>query len=109
MIEPTDWVATAIGTMRAATAAPDPLEEPPGDRDASCGFVVGPAMAMAYSVVTVVPMITAPHSRKRRTTVASRAGTRLAWISVPQTHRMPVTSTVSFTATGMPCSGPRGG
>src|ERR1700730_11097754 len=108
MIEPTDWGATPMGTIPAAPAAPDPLGEPPGECAALWGLVVGPAFAIAYSVVTVVPTMTAPASRKRRTTVESDEGTRLPWIGVPQMHRMPATSTVSFTAAGMPCKSPQG-
>src|SRR5687767_13118886 len=95
MMDPTDCVAIASGTMRAATAAPDPLEEPPGVCARLCGLRVGPARAIAYSVVTVVPMMMAPAALRRRTSAASHAGTRPAWIGVPHVQCMPATSTVS--------------
>ena len=42
IIEPTTWLPIAAGTMRAPTAAADPLDEPPGVRPESNGLVVGP-------------------------------------------------------------------
>jgi hypothetical protein len=41
MVEPPVWVARASGTMKSATAAPDPLDEPPGVRSGSRGLRVG--------------------------------------------------------------------
>ena len=41
-IEPPPSPPEAIGTMRAATAAPDPPEEPPGVRSVSQGLRAGP-------------------------------------------------------------------
>ena len=38
---------------RAATAAADPIDDPPEVRDRSHGFRVGPGCAMASSAVTV--------------------------------------------------------
>ena len=35
MIDPPTWVPMAVGTMPAATAAPDPEDEPPGVRSGS--------------------------------------------------------------------------
>ena len=57
--------------MKSATAAPEPLEEPPGVRDGSCGFVVGPAVTPANSQVTVLPRINAPAARNIATHEAS--------------------------------------
>jgi hypothetical protein len=42
MTEPFVCVPSATGTMRAATAAADPLDEPPGVRAGSCGLRVFP-------------------------------------------------------------------
>ena len=42
MIEPPTCVPMAAGTMRAATAAAEPEDEPPGVRAGSKGLVVGP-------------------------------------------------------------------
>jgi hypothetical protein len=57
--------------MPAATAAAEPLDEPPGVCAVLCGLQVGPAWVVANSVLTVLPKITAPAARKRDTTVAS--------------------------------------
>ena len=72
--EPAVWVPMAAATIPSATAAADPLEEPPGVRPASRGFVVGPGWNRANSVVTVLPTTSAPAERSRRTTSASAAG-----------------------------------
>ena len=102
MIEPSVCVPTAIGTMPAATAAAEPLDDPPGVRAELWGLVVGPARAIAYSVETVVPMMTAPAVRSRCTTIASREGVRNRCTSVPSVHLRPATSIVSLTAIGIP-------
>ena len=57
--------------MPAATAAADPLDEPPGVCAGLWGFTVGPGWVVANSVVTVFPKTTAPAARKRETTEAS--------------------------------------
>ena len=44
MVEPLVCVASASGTMPAATAAAEPLDEPPGVRSRSCGLRVGPGV-----------------------------------------------------------------
>ena len=74
MIEPTVCVPSAIGTMKSATAAAEPLDEPPGVRRMSCGLVVLPGVTAANSVVTVLPRMTAPASRANATHAASFAG-----------------------------------
>ena len=53
----------AAGTMPAPTAAPLPLDEPPGVRAVSQGLRAGPGLAKANSVVTVFPTIAAPALR----------------------------------------------
>ena len=40
--EPTTWLPIATGTMPSATAAAEPLDEPPGVRLRSYGLQVGP-------------------------------------------------------------------
>src|SRR5262249_1408760 len=74
MIEPLVCVPMASGTMPAATAAAEPDDEPPGVRSGSCGLRVLPGWKYANSVVTVLPMITAPADRKGGPAVAARAG-----------------------------------
>ena len=78
MTEPAVWVPIATATIASAVAAAEPLEEPPGVRRGSCGLVVGPGWKSANSVVTVLPMTSAPASRRRATTAASRSGRRPA-------------------------------
>ena len=45
MIEPPVWVPKATGTMKSATAAADPLDDPPGVCAGLCGLAVGPGCA----------------------------------------------------------------
>ena len=42
MTEPLVWLPMASGTMLVATAAAEPLDEPPGVCAGSCGLVVLP-------------------------------------------------------------------
>ncbi len=74
MIEPAVWVAKASGTMKSAIAAAEPLDEPPGVCVGLLGFVVLPGKKVANSVVTVLPMTTAPAARASATHAASAAG-----------------------------------
>ena len=69
--------------MKAATAAAEPLEDPPGVRSRSCGLVVLPGVYTASSVVTVLPIIIAPAARSWLTTAASDTGLRPACSTVP--------------------------
>src|SRR5947209_17776765 len=71
VIEPPVCVASAPRHVPQATAAAEPLLLPPGVRPARHGFRVGGGSKLAYCVVTVLPMITAPADLRRRTTVAS--------------------------------------
>ena len=80
-IEPAPSEPSAAPTRPAATAAALPPLEPPGARCRSHGLRVAPNVAVSvngHSVSSgtfVLPMITAPASRRRRTTSASaRAG-----------------------------------
>ena len=74
MIDPPTWVPMAVGSMRAATAAAEPEEEPPGVRSRSKGWRVGPGCEPPSSAVTVLPRITAPAWRKAQTAALSRLG-----------------------------------
>src|SRR3990172_2589659 len=71
-IEPMTWVPSAAETMPDATAAADPLLEPPGVRRTSHGLRVPRGTVAANSVVTVLPRITAPAARSAATLAASR-------------------------------------
>src|SRR3954466_8314425 len=72
--EPAVWLPSASGTISAATAAAEPLEDPPGVCSGLCGLRVLPGEKYAHSVVTVLPMMTAPAARSIDTTAASREG-----------------------------------
>jgi hypothetical protein len=75
-------VPIAAQARWAATAAPDPPDDPPGMREGSLGLRVVPVWGLlvvtpkASSWVLVLPSRTAPASASRRATGASLAGTR---------------------------------
>ena len=75
--------------MPAATAAAAPPEEPPGVRSVSQGFRTGPKRRgsdtgrMPNSGMLVLPTITKPASRMRRTRKASWPGTKSPKMSEP--------------------------
>ena len=76
-IEPPVSVPVAPGSRRAATAAADPPDEPPGTRVASHGLRTTPnaeislAEPIANSSQFSLPSVTAPASPRRSTTAAS--------------------------------------
>jgi len=72
MLDPEVWVPSATGTMPAATAAAEPLDDPPGVGAALCGLRVGPAAAPANSVVTVLPSTTVPASATHEASARGR-------------------------------------
>ena len=74
MIEPPTCVPNAVGTIREATAAAEPEEEPPGVRDGSNGLVVAPGCDPPSSAVTVLPRTTAPAARSAHTAALSFVG-----------------------------------
>src|SRR3954469_12432099 len=108
MVEPLVWLPSASGTIAAATAAAEPLEEPPGVCSGLCGLRVLPGVKYAHSVVTVLPIITAPAARNWRTTAASCRGVRPWCSSVPFSVGMSAVSMMSLMPTGMPFSVPTG-
>ena len=79
-IEPPPSLPWAIGTMPAATAAAEPPLEPPGVRSSPHGLRVGPNRRVsvvgriAISGSAVLPTITNPARRSRRTRKESRVG-----------------------------------
>jgi len=77
-VEPPVCEPSAAGTIRAATEAAEPLLEPPGVCSMFQGLRVGEGSAVANSVVTVLPRMTAPACCNRTVTVASYVGTKLA-------------------------------
>ena len=76
-IEPPVSVPVAPGTSRAATAAAEPPDEPPGTRVRSQGLRAGPkaefslAEPIANSSQLSLPSSTVPADASRATTVAS--------------------------------------
>ena len=71
--EPRTWLPVASGNMRAATAAAEPEEEPPGVCSRLQGFKVGAGNAIVSSVVVVLPSTRAPRlSAHRRVRHRSR-------------------------------------
>ena len=76
-IEPPPSLPWASGTRPAATAAAAPPEDPPGVRSRSHGLRTGPKRRgsdtgrMPNSGMFVLPTITKPASRRRRTTKES--------------------------------------
>jgi len=109
-IEPAPSEPSAAPTRPAATAAALPPLEPPGACWSSQGLRVTPNVAVSVngqmhsSGTLVLPMITAPAARRRRTTSASaRAG--CSWALVPSQVISPARSMLSLTAIGTPSSG----
>ena len=112
--DPPVSVPTATGASPAATATPEPLDEPPGVRwtRRSQGFHGVPSSALvpyppiANSTVWVLPSTIMPASTRRRARVAVTGETRPAHGFDPPVVTRPSSSTRSFSATGMPWSGP---
>ena len=83
-IEPPPSLPCATGTIPAATAAAAPPLEPPGVRSVSHGLRVGPNRRgsvvgrIPISGIEVLPTITNPASRSRRTRNASWPGDEVA-------------------------------
>jgi hypothetical protein len=76
-IEPPVSVAVAAGASRAATAAAEPPEEPPGTMAGFHGLRTAPNQLVSFeepianSSMFALPSITVPASFSRATTVAS--------------------------------------
>lgn len=84
------WKPLAAGSIRAATAAAEPDEEPPGVRPRSKGLVVGPGSVPPSSAVTVLPRMTAPTARSAHTAALSRRG------QLPRQASQPISVGMSF-------------
>src|SRR5258707_8078463 len=112
-IDPPPSLAVASGIIPAATAAAEPLDEPPGVRDGFHGFRVTPQafvlakLTMPNSGAAVLPTGTAPAARRRATSMSSFAtGGPPLYQSDPCDVGMPAQSCRSFTPRGTPASGP---
>ena len=118
MIEPSVSVPMASGAYPAASAAPDPDDDPPALRSSAHGLPVRPRTPdqplvecderrLAHSERLVEPRTTRPASRIRATSGASRSTVRPCSARDPAVAGSPTASTLSFTRTGTPCSGER--
>ena len=99
----------AVGEREQAGAdarRPNPEDDPPGVWAGLAGFMVGPGLRVANSVVTVLPMTTAPAARAQATGAELALGCQPAQIGEPYWLGMSAVSSTSFTPIGMPCSGP---
>src|SRR5207237_7393991 len=92
--DPSVSLPIASRTRPAATAAPDPLDDPHVFRSSAQGLRVCPPTALqpeidlfermlAHSLRLVLPMITAPAARRRATRGASRLVTLFASARLP--------------------------
>ena len=102
------WVPSANGTISSTTAAAEPADDTPGDRDRSWGLRVGLGWYIPNSDVVVLPMTIAPALRSMATAAASVTGWRPRSVSLPYSDGISCVSNTSFTPTGRPCSGPSG-
>ena len=107
-IEPNTWVPSATLTAPAATAAAEPLLEPPGVRVSSHGLRVARGSIHANSVVTVLPRITPPASRSAATLALSRSLRKPANNGEPLSVGMSIVSMMSLIPIGMPSIGESG-
>src|SRR3569623_1409716 len=117
-IEPPVSVPVAPGAMRAATAAAEPPEEPPGTRGRLSprrfhGLSTGPKALvmfdepMANSARLALPSITAPSRHRLAVTVDSYGGTKPFRILLPAVVCTPLVQKRYLIASGMPSSGLR--
>ena len=80
-IDPPVSLPSASGTIRAASATPEPPLDPPGMRDGSHGLRLDPTdsltdvMPQANSCVWVLPTRMPPAARTAASAAASRSGT----------------------------------
>src|SRR5215510_5608910 len=99
MVEPYVCDPSAPGHRPAATAAAEPLLEPPGVCSRFHGLRVGPGAKKANSVETVLPIVSAPAALSAVTLAASgpassAGGKRLPpRVSKPSTWKMSLTPT----------------
>src|SRR5947209_18855891 len=117
--EPSVSVPIASRTSPAATAAPDPLEDPQALRSSAHGLRTWPPTALqpeielfermfAHSERLVLPTMIAPAARSRATSGASRLVTLFASARLPAVVGSdPAVSILSLISTGWPASGPR--
>src|SRR5687767_14962098 len=101
----------AAGTIRAATAAADPPDDPPATRVVSHGLRVTPNAEcsvdepIANSSRLVLPATANPAARRRCTTVASYGEMNPSRMREAHVVGVPVVTMLSFTPRGMPGAG----
>src|SRR6266550_4036463 len=111
-IDPAPSEPWASGPNPAAVAAPAPALEPPVVIAVFQGLRVMPVSGLSPSPfqpnsgVVVLPSITPPAFRRRRTTGGSTSGTRCSKMYDPDIVRTPFVKCRSLMENGMPCSGP---
>src|SRR5688572_9424261 len=106
-IEPPVSVPIDSGTIAAASALPDPLDEPLGVRVKSHGLRAGPnpettPLPIANSSRFNLPASTAPALASRSVIVDSLSGTAVAVTFEPLVVSSPLVARMSFGAYGMP-------
>src|SRR5437763_5668076 len=98
----------AAGTMRAATAAAEPPDDPPATRVTSHGLRVTPKAEcsveepIANSSRFAFPTTTKPRSRRRDTAVASKGEVNFDRMRDPHVVGRSVVTMLSLTARGVP-------
>src|SRR5688572_19404773 len=113
MMLPSVSVPIPIAARLAAIAAPVPELDPHGLRSSTYGFFVCPPRELhpdvdrverklAHSLRLVLPRITAPAARSRRTMKASCTGRFSPSASDPAEFTMPTTSMLSLIRIGIP-------
>src|ERR1700728_3872866 len=107
------WSPPSAGSASpAAPRAALPLDDPPADFAGFHGLRTGPVFDVWLppekhrSSQTDLPVIVAPASSRRVTTVASRRGTNPWTVAEPFIIGSPATSMLSLIATRRPASGP---
>src|SRR6185295_16552819 len=101
-IEPPVSVPSEARQDRAATAAAEPPDEPPGTASPFHGFRVVPKAEfsvdepIANSSQLSLPTTTAPAARSRAVTVASYGGTNVSRTRDPAVVRVPAVAMMSF-------------
>src|SRR5262245_15427625 len=110
-IEPPVSVPVAAGVRRAATAAAEPPDEPPGTFFRSHGFFTGPYQLFSFdepianSSMFVLPSMTTPACDRRSTTVASYGAMKFDNIFEPHEVSTPSVQKMSLCTSGRPVSG----
>src|SRR5258708_37702886 len=89
--------------MQSATAAAEPLDEPPGVCDGLCGLRVCGGWLFANSVVTVLPRIRQPARLSSVTLAASAFGWWPRERGEVESVRTPPASVGSLVTTGTSC------